>query len=298
MTAPEARNLLWCVSPEVKTRAEVTMSVCCAGCFDDPYLKAWIDEHGEVDDCEHCYAEEVACVDSSDLKDFFEPVVELYKLTIDFMPGDALSEREPVSLVENLNDDWAIFAVDQPERLLGDILGYEIDITEDYMREGAFWGDDVENDHQLATLWEGFRQQLLEENRFFLDHPIDTLQEALELRERSIPVGEVFFRARRGEHAADKMGMPPREKAIPGRANPRGIPYLYAATDSETALREVRASNGEFVTVARLTATTELHVINLVDRWIESPFQWGYRLRQIMSNLSFLLTCPPELVHS
>lgn len=64
--------------------------------------------------------------------------------------------------------------------------------------------------------------------------------------------------------AAERM-KPRRGEAVEGRANPRGIPYLYTASDTLTAISEVRPSLGDFVTVARLLPQRDLRVVVCVD---------------------------------
>lgn len=51
-------------------------------------------------------------------------------------------------------------------------------------------------------------------------------------------------------------------RAIEGRANPKGIPYLYVATDEETAIAEVRPWVGAQVSVALLRTGRELRIVN------------------------------------
>jgi hypothetical protein len=47
-----------------------------------------------------------------------------------------------------------------------------------------------------------------------------------------------------------------------GRANPRGIPYLYLATTRDTALAEVRPWIGATISVAQLQVRRDLNVID------------------------------------
>lgn len=73
-----------------------------------------------------------------------------------------------------------------------------------------------------------------------------------------------FYRARIGYSGVDtydekqlfkplEMGRPPIEKCItPYRANPIGISYLYMASNIETALKEIRAKEGDYVTIAEI----------------------------------------------
>jgi len=46
------------------------------------------------------------------------------------------------------------------------------------------------------------------------------------------------------------------------RANPRGIPYLYLATDKDTAMSEVRPWIGSTISVALFTTARNLNVID------------------------------------
>ena len=50
-----------------------------------------------------------------------------------------------------------------------------------------------------------------------------------------------------------------------GRANRNGTAYLYASTDRETAIAEVRPWVGEYVTVAQFTNTRELRLIDFAN---------------------------------
>lgn len=91
-----------------------------------------------------------------------------------------------------------------------------------------------------------------------------------------------FYRARIGYSGVDKhdkkqpfppseMGRPPIEKCTtPYRANPIGISYLYLASNIETALKEVRAKEGDYVTIAEIKIVgrkyendTKLEIIDL-----------------------------------
>jgi RES domain-containing protein len=55
---------------------------------------------------------------------------------------------------------------------------------------------------------------------------------------------------------------PRRDRATGGRANPKGIPYLYLATNRKTALAEVRPVVGSLISVAQFRTNQTL---NLVD---------------------------------
>jgi hypothetical protein len=51
-------------------------------------------------------------------------------------------------------------------------------------------------------------------------------------------------------------------RAVEGRANPKGIPYLYTSTDRDTSLAEVRPWVGSFISVAQFKIHSRLRVVN------------------------------------
>lgn len=58
---------------------------------------------------------------------------------------------------------------------------------------------------------------------------------------------------------------PLRERATEGRANPKGIPSLYLATDRETAIGEVRPWIGSHVSIGVFETRRELNTVNCTD---------------------------------
>jgi hypothetical protein len=57
---------------------------------------------------------------------------------------------------------------------------------------------------------------------------------------------------------------PEKKQANEGRANPKGISYLYLATHRDTALAEVRPWIGSLISVCCFRTSRELHLINCV----------------------------------
>jgi len=54
-------------------------------------------------------------------------------------------------------------------------------------------------------------------------------------------------------------------QAAEGLANPKGMPYLYTATDQDTAMAEVRPWAGALVSVAELQIQRELTIVNCIS---------------------------------
>ncbi len=137
--------------------------------------------------------------------------------------------------------------------------------------------------------WESYRQfaqSVKADLRYVRSKPASGfLEEVLascESRKLTIPKGSFFWRARLGcedEVITDAGGDITvshieerpygREQLKPisnwqseGRANPRGIPNLYLATDRDTALAEVRPWIGATISVAQLQIQRDLTVID------------------------------------
>jgi RES domain-containing protein len=98
-------------------------------------------------------------------------------------------------------------------------------------------------------------------------------------RTQEVPAGETLWRAQIGyalrEPGDDPVEVafcatrmkPPADWLIEGRApegriNPKGIPFLYAATEMKTAIAEVRPSLGALVSVAQLRVSRGIRLIN------------------------------------
>jgi RES domain len=102
-------------------------------------------------------------------------------------------------------------------------------------------------------------------------------------RARDVPTGNTLWRAQLGceitereegdseltyivqdeiPYEAKRMKPLPRA-AHEGRANPKGIPCLYLATDQDTAMSEVRPWVGAAISLARFSTTRDLRLVDL-----------------------------------
>lgn len=110
---------------------------------------------------------------------------------------------------------------------------------------------------------------------------LDALLSTAETRNLSIPKGTFFWRSQLGKAEpreavweegiyGDSKPFPYPEKrmkprigmASEGRANPKGIPYLYLSTDRETAIAECRPWIQSYISAGRFQTTKGLAVIN------------------------------------
>ncbi len=128
--------------------------------------------------------------------------------------------------------------------------------------------------------WENFCKYLMRENRYILNPKWKKFASEILLtavkREQIYPKDTKLWRARVGSMVKiDKGGIkvgplkdkdmeaPPYDKAREGRANPKGIPYLYLACEDRTAIAEVRPYLEKHVTVATFKLTKELKLVDV-----------------------------------
>jgi hypothetical protein len=124
--------------------------------------------------------------------------------------------------------------------------------------------------------WQSYRKfqsAVRNRNRYIFDEETESfLKEVLSScnsRLRNIKSGKIFWRSQlggdtytqvddEGNEIGDAPYPLPEKRMYPleyaaneGRANPKGIPYLYLATSKETAMSEVRPWMGSEVSVAQ-----------------------------------------------
>jgi len=102
---------------------------------------------------------------------------------------------------------------------------------------------------------------------------LDTVLSTLPSRIKTIEEGTPLWRAQKGykkdtqnddipmPFLAERM-KPLKDKAKEGRANPKGIPYLYLATNQKTAISEVRPWVGSLISLANFMVSNRLEIID------------------------------------
>lgn len=87
---------------------------------------------------------------------------------------------------------------------------------------------------------------------------------------KQVEPGTTFFRARiedvesAGPFTKDDMGAPPARQASSGRINPEGIPYLYLADCTTTAISEVRPWKGARISVGMFKTARSTQIVSLL----------------------------------
>lgn len=137
------------------------------------------------------------------------------------------------------------------------------------------------------TDYQTFRKSVIKDRRYIhsdeTKHFLDTLADSSANRIFTEKSSAVLYRAQNGcdgnepksifpgtsdkfrtAYSEDRM-KPLKDKAKEGRANPKGIPYLYCANDVNVAIAEVRPWIGEFVSVAQLKLTQDIRLIDCIS---------------------------------
>lgn len=131
-----------------------------------------------------------------------------------------------------------------------------------------------------------FAHKTIRECRYIHDNEIleflSTLWETSSSRVDDIKNGSLLWRAQLGcdyrphydnkVHVFDeetpyseKRMKPLADRATEGRANPKGIPHLYLATEKDTAMAEVRPWVGSKVTLAIFKIVRDLKIVNFTN---------------------------------
>lgn len=287
------------------------MSVCCTICFEDLYLQEYILHNGELSNCDFCDQEGVKCIDVKILQELFEPLIELYEPVINFMSSDELSDYEGNFVWEELTWKWGIFndveiaksiitsmfCPSDPKDGRPLLLDYHVVFTLDYYV-------DVDVSQATEIKWDILSDQIKFHDRF-LHKPkelnLNLLLELFQNLEYTIEAGNDFYRARNSYRnnffESSKMGMPPSNRTIGGRANPAGIPYLYLATDPNTAISEIRPNITDFITVGKFNAikniiTIDLRKVSPFHFTLSENFLEGIELIGFFNRLASDLTIP------
>jgi copper chaperone CopZ len=126
----------------------------------------------------------------------------------------------------------------------------------------------------VFNVWINLNNQLKYNNRFFLGSQFETLfSEALNSITLNLRQDYVLYSSRLEGHmdqignvispfTPQEMGAPPIFRSRSGRLNAKGITCLYAASDVETAVAELRPWKNASVTVARIITNRELRLVN------------------------------------
>jgi hypothetical protein len=142
------------------------------------------------------------------------------------------------------------------------------------------------NEFKSWQSYSTFRSAVKNENRYFRDQGTEQFLNTVLLtsdgRKLDLPKDKYLWRAQlghgwrpvyqEGEYIADEPApfepsrmKPLLNEAAEGRANPKGIPYLYLATTKETAMAEVRPWIGSLISVGQFETQKDMVLINCAN---------------------------------
>lgn len=240
------------------------MTKCCMACFLDRAIWQKVARQSSGEGyCERCSTLRAVRIACSELSSEFSILLSLYE--------ESAEGEELLALVQR---DWAIFSpiVSDKAALLEDLLPGTA---------GCKYVAVQPADGTAEDRWMALKDELKYRNRFFpASAPnrdeLSQLLGLLVISHEDLPPD--FFRARvkRDDEpfGLDDLKAPPFGVAQAGRANPPGLSYLYVASDTETAIGEVRPTVGDTVSVGRFVPAREFKLVDLSDpRALKSPFR-------------------------
>ncbi len=276
---------------------------CCANCFKDREVKGFIFSNSlGRGTCDYCGSTDADLIDARELEEMFLPVVGIYK-TVSELGITATDKR---NLHKHLQSDWNIFnlsSVRLRNNLLQDIMSGTFPPSHPIFKEpveiAAIYADGVDTEiHEKK--WGNFAEEIISANRYFLKQTIDLtlLEKLLRILEKTYSKGKIFYRARissKDGFALSEMGKPPVDKATPGRANPRGIPYLYVSAGQKTTEYECRSSYLDYLTVGTFKLKDNMSVISLRNTQEISPFALEEEVENYVIHQKYLARLEREL---
>ena len=273
------------------------MGLCCRNCFADAVLKQRIGQEVIRENCDYCNTRDTFCVDASELQSEFAKFCDIY---LESRQGRHFPEGECILdhgryLHELIQEDWHVFseeldALGQCAKLTKDIfLGYcyepdrELDVGTGFFSKY----DEAMDQYTMPEFWFDFCESIKHKNRFFNDSFLDReeAEEILSKSARTINKHDYksLFRARIGgkklkfgkikPYPISQMGAPSSIQAGNGRANPKGIAYLYLATDVDTVISEMRPVKNAQLSVSKVSLLEDISVVDFSGQIsIPSPF--------------------------
>jgi hypothetical protein len=253
---------------------------CCTNCFKDKEVIGFIFSNTiGMGNCDYCKSTDVELLDPRELEEMFLPIIGIYQTVAEL----AIVVEDEKKLYEKIQSDWSIFnlrSVRARNQLIKDIVAGTFPPNHPLFNEpveiAAIHAAGLDAEFHEKK-WESFADEIKSANRYFLKETIDLalLAKLLRVLEKTYSRGKIFYRARISPKEGlpkDELGKPPAEKSTSGRANPKGIPYLYVSATQKTTEYESRSSYLDYLTVGTFKLLENLSVISLRNTQNISPF--------------------------
>lgn len=249
---------------------------CCEKCFTSQEIKSIIKSLNKIDNCDFCDSYQIFVYDllnDSGLDELFNGVLSIFKPASELLPY-GYSRYRLVSIKDEFEKKWNIFNGFDSHKihiflveLLSSKFPDKIPLLDNQVGIMEWMNDNYLNENSVLSgkTWIEFVHYIKHENRFHSNHVNNKVLKDY-LSEISIELEpDNFYRARisnNEELTVERMGAPPKESATAGRANSEGISHLYLASDTATAVSEIRPSKSDSIYVGRFPLTSSIKVID------------------------------------
>lgn len=274
---------------------------CCISCFTSSYLTNIIQSNKEKGNCNFCGTENTNVYLAKELLPFFRNIFNLYKA----------DEDSKISLWDAINKDFDVIGTNclpNSESIFKSIAQSEYaefsNLFENNVSQESKELLDIKS-NEVQSIWDRFKAEIKHKNRFHISRAnlIDlNVLETFFNSESFIKIikrGRNFYRCRissKTGFANKDMWNPPNKVATSGRANPKGISYLYLGSRIETTFYESRASLFDYASVAEFRLKDDIKILDLrnieydVIRWAEED-----NVKLFLSYRPFLQTLQEEI---
>jgi hypothetical protein len=253
---------------------------CCYNCFKSIYLSKITFSTAKTGNCDFCLEENTSVFPPKELIRFFRNILNQY--LADNEKGIDLYEAMQLDFDNTILSENVV----SPANLLKAITENEaIEFQELFENKVISKLSEKNYEEKLQAIhgnWENFKNEIKKINRFHITNTIDLrkLEKFFsnEVFLNELKIGHIFYRNRiitaKKKLRRNQMGNPPDEKASAGRANPKGISYLYLADSVKTAMYETRASLHDFVAVGKFKLKEKIKILDLYGPMYD-PIIWS-----------------------
>jgi len=265
---------------------------CCENCFRDIELKSFIGSNSnETGNCDFCGTENTSLIDCTELQDQFLSLLDIYQI----------NAGEGKNIDEIIQEEWNIFKLEDSQIIKNLLASIVTGLDEEYLTliNSAVKNTVLTEADEYIENWESFKKEIKEVNRFLIQNKADL--EVIEeiFPPRSYSRGKIFYRSRicndENGYPPEKMGKPPKKFAKSGRANPKGIPYLYVAQSKETTFYEARATFLDYAAIGKFKLLANARVIALRSDFQVSPFLEEFSIEKYLKSKPFIELLENEL---
>jgi RES domain-containing protein len=236
------------------------MESICRKCF---VLKVSDFDYANSGHCNFCGSDNVPVLRIDTWSEDFDQIFETYEIPTEKQDG--------VPLYRKIQNDWECLDGNLSDKKIK--LFYakcSTNVSDLRIEDSVIVKDYKVNSRNILGLWNDFKNEIIYKNRFFQgarDALLDFFEKAIVIIEDEMSHKTNIYRVRLwpSSEKLEKSAMlsPPWEICEAGRANPIGIPHLYAATKEDTAIKECRPLHKSRLSVATLRTKRSLKLLNL-----------------------------------